>query len=686
MDLANARIRAERLRAEITRHDDLYYVRNRSEIEDHEYDALVRELAELESLHPELAASDSPTARVGSDIDARFPSAPHSRPMISLQNSYELDDVHAFVARLEKELPERKIPIAVEPKIDGVALALRYVDGRLHMALTRGDGANGDIVTENAAAFPEIPGCLHDGWRDVFDDRVDAFEVRGEAYLTLSRFRELNTEREEAGEEPLANPRNATAGTLKTLAVETVAHRRLSAFFYQLVPLAGELGLATHRDELAAIRSLGLPTNDFLRTAEDVAGLEAYLEELGSLRSSLDYQIDGAVLKVDDLGLHERLGSTAKAPRWGLAFKYPAEEAESVVESVTLQVGRTGVITPVAELRPVHLAGSTVSRATLHNWDEIARKDIRVGDAVIVAKGGDVIPKVLRVVTAHRGQGAVPIAPPLACPVCSTRVERAEGEVAYRCLNELCPAQVARRLRHFVGREAADVEGLGVRGIEQLLDAGFVRDVPDLFDLEFAALAALPGWGETSAASLIASLERSRERAWEQKIFALGIRMIGVTTARALAGRFGSIDELMAADVESLVAVEGVGRDVADVLVRHFANERARGVIDRLKAVGFLRDVEAVPEQESVPTDTWFAGRKVVLTGSYDAWSRSDAKKLVEARGGKVTGSVSRNTDAVIAGVSPGSKLDKARELGVRILDEAAFRILLEGGVIDDDA
>jgi len=686
MDLANARERVERLRAEITRHDDLYYGRNISEIEDHDYDALVRELADLEARFPELASADSPTAKVGADSDARFPSALHSRPMISLQNSYELDDVGAFVERIEKELPGRDMLYAVEPKIDGVALAVRYRDGRLDMALTRGDGTNGDVVTANAATFPEIPVQLPDGWREVLGGAVSAFEVRGEAYLSLSRFRELNAEREEDGDEPLANPRNATAGTLKTLDADVVAHRRLSAFFYQLFPLEGTFELATHRDEIAAIAALGLPVNGFLATAADLAELEAHLADLGELRPTLDYQIDGAVLKVDDLTLHDRLGSTAKAPRWGLAYKYAAEEAESVIEAVTLQVGRTGVITPVAELRPVRLAGSTVSRATLHNWDELERKDIRVGDTVMVAKGGDVIPKVLRVVPDRRPDGAAPVPPPEVCPVCAAPAARAEGEVAYRCGNDLCPAQVARRLKHFVGREAADVEGLGGRGIEQLIEIGLVRDVPDLYDLQAGVLEVLPGWGETSAAALIASLERSRERAWEQKIFALGIRMVGVTTARALAERFRSIDELTAADLESLIAVDGVGKDVAEVLVEHFADPRVTDMVARLKDAGFLREREDAPEVADVPDDTWFAGRKVVLTGSFDTWSRSDAKKLVEARGGKVTAAVSRKTDAVVAGASPGSKLDKARKLGVPVFDEAAFKKLLDGGATDDDA
>ncbi len=686
MDQADARERIRRLRAEIARHDHLYYREHRSEIGDAEYDALVRELADLEARHPDLADEASPTRTPGSDADARFESLPHSRPMISLQNSYELDDVAAFAERIRRELPERDMTYTVEPKIDGVALAVRYRDGVLEAALTRGDGTKGDEVTANVRTFAEVPTTLPDGWRDALPGGATAVEVRGEAYFTLSRFRALNAEREEAGEEPLANPRNAMAGTLKTLDSGVVAARAPSVFFYQLFPLEGDLELATHRDELAAIEALGLPVNPFLRTASDMDGLRAHLDELGSLRDALDYQIDGAVLKVDDLSLHDRLGSTAKAPRWGLAYKYAAEEARTVLESVTLQVGRTGVITPVAELRPVRLAGTTVSRATLHNWDEIERKDVRVGDTVVVVKGGDIIPKVLRAVDELRPAGAERPPIPETCPVCEGPVGREEGEVAVRCRNPLCPAQVAGRLKHFVGREAADIEGLGVRGIAQLLEAGLIDGLPDLFRLRADALAPLPGWGETSAASLVEAAERAKDRDWPAKIFALGIRMVGVTTARSLAARYRNIDELAAVDAETMVAdgVEGVGVDVAEAVAGFFRDPRGRALVEELRAVGFLRSEEHAPEREEAPEGTWFEGRKVVLTGAFETWSRSDAKKLVEARGGKVTGSVSGKTDAVIVGADPGSKLDKARDLGVLVLDEAAFARLLEGGSPDD--
>lgn len=680
MDLDLVREEIRRLRADIRRHDDLYYNQAAPELDDGEYDALVRRLAELEQQHPGLRDPASPTERPGADRDMRFTSAPHSRPMISLQNSYGLDDVREFVERIVAELPERRLRLTIEPKIDGVALALRYRDGRLVMALTRGDGRNGDVVTANALTFPDIPATLPDHWRDLVPGSGSEIEVRGEAFLTLSRFRAINTEREGAGLEPLANPRNATAGTLKTLDSAVVAHRRLSAFFYQLLPVDGELNTGTHRAEMDLIDRLGLPVNDVLFVAGDMDEIEAHLVTIDELRERLNYQIDGAVLKVDDLSLHGRLGSTAKAPRWGLAFKYAAEEAETVLESVTLQVGRTGVITPVAELRPVLLAGTTVARATLHNWDELKRKDIRVGDTVVVAKGGDIIPKVLHVITDTRTGDELPVPVPTSCPVCSAEVMRSEDEVAVRCGNFLCPAQVAGRLKHFVGREAADIEGLGERGIGQLLDIGLIQGLPDLFGLDRVALAALPGWGETSADALIASAAAAPERPWPAKIFSLGIPGVGITTAAALAGSFGSIGDLAAASKEALAGIFGVGEEMASEILAFFESPAGASLIDDLKDVGYLRDVETEVEAAVTDTDSWFHGKVFVLTGSLEGWSRRDAKRLIEQRGGKVTGSVSRRTDAVVAGAQSGSKLDRAEELGVTVLDEAAFTRRIQGG------
>ncbi len=686
MDIREARKAAATLRAELARHDELYYRRAAPEIEDAEYDALARRLADIEAAFPALVAAGSPTGRVGDDSDARFPSLPHSRPMISLQNSYDLAEVAAFDERVRKETGRAGVRYTVEPKIDGVALALRYQDGELSVALTRGDGKSGDVVTANALTIAGVPTRLPPRWRDRLPGRPRSIEVRGEAYLSLPRFRELNRQREEAGQPLLANPRNATAGTLKTLDAAAVAARGLSLFCYQIIGLDGdETGLATHHDEMAALRELGLPVHDFLRLAAGAAQIAAYLAELEGRRDGLDHVIDGAVIKVDELALHPSLGATAKAPRWGLAFKYAAQEATTRVRDVVLQVGRTGVITPVAELEPVLLGGTTVQRATLHNWDEIARKDLRVGDTVVVAKGGEIIPKVVRVLLEARPAGARSVPPPDRCPVCATPAVRPEGEVAVRCPNPLCPAQVARRLRHFAGRDAADIEGLGERGVAQLLESGLVRDLPDLFRLDAGAVAALPGWAEKSAAGLVQGIARASQRPWAAKLFALGIPEVGVTTAAALAAAYPGIAALRAADPAGMIALYGVGEEMTRKITAFLARDDVGRLLDELATLGFLLPVEAATAAVT-PAETWFRDRTFVLTGTLSTRPRSEAKALLLRLGAKVAADVSRKTDAVIAGTDPGSKLDRARELGVEVLDEAAWLQRLRREGVDDGA
>lgn len=674
MDLHEAGREVRRLRREIARHNQLYYQDATPEISDAEYDALDRRLRQLEAEFPECADAESPTLRVGSDTDSRFPSARHSHPMLSLQNSYEREDVEAFVQRVQKELGIDEIPFTVEPKMDGVAVALRYRDGQLEMGLTRGDGTHGDVITGNLLELEEIPAAV-----PKVAGLPSGFEIRGEAYLKLSRFQQLNEERQERGEEQLANPRNTTAGTLKTLDPAVVRSRGLSVFLFQLLPLETSAGVpfTDHRGELAALAQLGLPVNPFLRPATDVDGIFAALDDLESLRPQLDYQIDGAVIKVDPLEWQERLSATAKAPRWGLAYKFAAEESETRLRAITLQVGRTGVITPVAELDPVELAGSTISRATLHNWDELQRKDIRIGDRVVIAKGGDVIPKVLRVVTAARSGNEKPLAQPENCPVCSEPVVRVEGEVALRCVNPFCPAVLAGRLRHFVGRDACDIEGMGSRSVDQFLELGMIRQPADLFRLDRDAVAVLPGWGQKSADRLMAGLGEARRRPWAAKIFALGIPQVGVTTARTLAIQYGSIDELLAAGSDALADLRDIGPLVADSIRGFMTSKQGASQIEALREAGFFLDREMQPELPRALTEGAFAGKTVVLTGSLDSMGRKDAKREIEARGGKVTGSVSARTDCVVAGTKAGSKRKKAEELGIEILDEAAFVAIL---------
>ncbi len=687
MDRQRIRDEIEHLRREIQRHNDLYYKHASPVISDEEYDALERRLRALEASYPELAGAESPTRRVGSDHDARFVSAPHSRPMLSLANSYDPQDVEAFVARVRRDLELDEVEFTVEPKIDGVALAVRFIAGRLDTALTRGDGFKGDVITANVRTMAEIPDQLGPGWEQVFPPPPPhAFEVRGEAYLRLSRFRQLNRMRAAEGLEPLANPRNATAGTLKTLDARAVARRGLSAFFYQLFPLpsSGEdvHEHPSHEEEMKAISALGLPRNPFLRLARGAQEILVHLETLQAMRGDLDYQIDGAVIKVNSRELQERLGATAKSPRWGLAFKYPAAEAVTTVRDITLQVGRTGVITPVAELEPVELAGSTVSRATLHNWDEIARKDIRIGDTVVVVKGGDIIPKVLRVLADKRRGSERILPPPIRCPSCGGPVAADGDQVALRCLNDLCPAVLAGRLRHFVGRDAADIDGLGGKWVETFLELGLVETPADLFTLDRARLTALPGWGEKSADRLLAGLEKARQRPWAARIFSLGIPQVGLATARTLAAHFRSLDELQQATGEDLAKLPDIGPVVGEAIVSFLAEPPTRDLIKKLKKYGYFREIES--DTDAVSQGGHLAGKTFVLTGTLESLTRKEAASRVVAAGGKVTGSVSRKTDFVVAGDKPGGKLDKARQLGVQVLDEDAFLALLEGGTGDD--
>jgi DNA ligase (NAD+) len=695
MDRESAAKEIARLRADITRHNELYYRKAAPVISDGEYDALERELRDLETRFPDLAAADSPTVEVGSDGDANFPSVSHSRPMLSLQNSYDLSEVEAFDQRVRKELGrtgDSGHPVySLEPKMDGVALAVRYLDGQLTLGLTRGDGRQGDDVTANVRTIGDIPHELAPDWQDAFSEAgVRMFEARGEVFLTLSRFRKLNGEREAAGQEILANPRNATAGTLKTLDSAEVGRRGLSVFFYQLFPLdpddlQAQEGLPVFKDhfaEMKALDTLGLPVNPFLKKASQLPEIELILESLEKERPELDYQIDGAVIKVADHGAQVRLGSTAKAPRWGLAFKFAAEEAVTHLREITLQVGRTGVITPVAELDPVELAGTTVSRATLHNWAEMERKDIRIGDQVVVVKGGDIIPKVLRVLVEQRTGEEKSLPAPSECPICGGSTGQQEDEVALRCLNPLCPAVVAGRLRHFASRNACDIEGLGGRSLDLFLELEMISGPADLFGLQHSALAALPGWGEKSADRLMAGLAQAKLRPWSAKIFALGIPQVGVSTALTLARHYPNIELLAKAGAEDLVDLPDIGPIVGQAVVSFLASAAGGGLVADLKQAGFFLDEELLPPPErTFAGETWFAGKVFVLTGTLQNMKRAGAKAAIEKLGGKVTGSVSKRTDAVVAGEKSGSKMAKAEKLGVEVLDEDKFlELLAEAG------
>jgi DNA ligase (NAD+) len=679
-DASKARREIERLRRDIARHDELYYRQAAPEISDSEYDALARRLRELESLYPQFQREDSPTRRIGSDRDVRFASAEHSRLMLSLQNSYDFADVAAFDIRVRKELDTDAIVYTVEPKMDGVAVAIRYAEGRLSQALTRGDGRVGDVVTANILTLPDVKERLPETWRSILP--ASLCEIRGEVFMSNARFAALNEERQAEGLALFANPRNATAGSLKTLDPEAVRRRRLSLFCYQLFAIEGDEDLPSHSEEMASLEKLGLPVNPYLKLAQDLDQIRDHLAALAALRDTLPYQIDGAVIKVDDRRWQRALGETARAPRWGLAYKFAPVEAETRLRRVVWQVGRTGVITPVAELQPISLAGTNVSRATLHNWEEIERKDIRVGDTVVVAKGGDVIPKVVRVLTELRTGEEKTLARPTHCPECGTLVVQREGEVAVRCPNNLCPAATTGRLRHFAGRNACDIEGLGERWIDLFVELEMVREPGDLFRLRREQIVGLPGWGERSADNLLAAVARARSRPWANKIFALGIPNIGITTATTLACNYPNLAALSAAGPEDLAELPDIGPVVAASVTSFFAREETARLIAGLQEAGFFKETEDAPPPPV--QGAGFAGQTFVLTGTLAGMTRPEAKRALESQGGKVTGSVSRKTTAVIVGDKPGSKLQEAQRLGIPIWREDEFLAKIGQGADSD--
>jgi DNA ligase (NAD+) len=660
--------RVEELREEIRRHERLYYVLNAPEISDHEYDALERELRDIEGRFPTLVTRDSPTQRVGERPSSEFPSFVHRVPMRSLDNTYSADELREFEERIFRLIGRREMVYTAELKIDGLSIAVHYERGCLVRGVTRGDGVRGDDVTPNARAIRSVPLVL------AGSHPPERLEARGEVFLPRSRFEALNSERDRSGEELFANPRNAAAGTMKQLDARIVATRGLDVFFYGVVEATGGAPIGQWQ-ALERLRSLGLKTNPTSRLCRGLAEVLAFCSEWQERRDTLEYDIDGVVVKVDDFALQTELGMTAKFPRWAIAYKYPARQATTLVRSVVVQVGRTGKLTPVANLDPVLLAGSTVSRATLHNEDEIARKDVRVGDTVIIEKGGDVIPKVVEVVAARRPAGAKPWIPPERCPVCGTPAVRGEGEVDRRCPNAGCPAQVKEALKHFASRDAMDIEGLGDALVDQLVERGLVRDFSDLYRLKLSDLAGLERMAEKSGQNLLEAIEGSKSRELHRLLLGLGIRFVGARAAQLLARLFGSLDALMGATVEDLDAVYEIGPAVAQSVHGWFAQATNRALVEKLTAAG-LRTREEVASGGGRP----FVGMQFVLTGGLESMTRDEAKEAIEARGGRVTSSVSKKTTMVVVGKDPGAKHEKARELGVRCIDETALRELLEGG------
>lgn len=687
--------RAATLREELQRHERLYYREAKPEISDREFDRLMAELAAIEEEHPELRTADSPTQRVGGEPTEGFEQVEHTPPMLSLDNTYDHEELEEWCGRLTRLLPDRAIEpetgsepdagrrpatdieFVCELKVDGVSLSLLYEDGVLTQAATRGNGRVGDLVTVNARTIRSLPLRLPAG-------APARLLVRAETYMRRSAFAALNEERAAAGQELYANPRNTTAGTVRLLDSRDVARRRLDVACYEWVQTAGSAGddggeRSSHGDCLADLAELGLPVNDSWRRCASLKEVVAYCDEWQRKRGELDFEIDGVVVKVDDPELRDRLGATAKAPRWAVAFKFEAEQAETVVREINAQVGRTGAVTPVAELEPVLVAGTTVKRATLHNYEDLARKDVRVGDAVVIEKGGDIIPKVVQVIEDRRSPDSKPFEPPEHCPVCGEKLYQPEEEALLRCVNAACPAVVRERIRHFASRNAMDILGLGDWLVGELVEGDLVADPADLYALTVEKLADLKKTndarlGEKAAARTVASLEESKQRSLSRLIYALGIRFVGDSTASLLARRFGSVDDLLAATVEELEEVDEIGDRIAESVRAFFDSARNRRLLDRLREQGLQFEEESTGEDDG---DRPLEGEVFVLTGSLAGMTRNEAAARIEALGGKVTASVSRRTDYLVAGEKAGSKLGKAEQLGVKVLDQAEFEDLL---------
>ena len=678
----SAESRVAELIEQLEEHNYRYHVLAEPVISDREYDLLLEELKQLEESDPALKRPDSPTHRVGGQPTQEFPAVRHATPMLSLDNSYSREDVLAFDKRVREALPGESVEYVAELKTDGVALSLVYEDSLLVRAATRGNGIQGDEVTANARTIPTVPLKLR--------EPGISCEVRGEVYMRLSDFAALNEQQERQGRTLFANPRNSTAGTLKLQDPQTVARRSLRCFAYWL---QGDTETsATHRERLRRLQQLGFAVNPAYAHCPTVSDVFEFYAEQDAARVNLDYEIDGIVIKVDSLDQQERLGATAKSPRSAMAFKFQAQQARSVLRDILLQVGRTGAISPVALLDPVFIAGSTVRRATLHNEDEIRRKDIRIGDTVTLEKGGDVIPKVVSVVAEKRPDDSAEYPFPDKCPSCAGPLVHDPEEVAVRCDNPACPAQLLRRLEHFASRNAMDIEGLGPAVVEQLVEKGLVKDFGDLYRFrleseqqvglrlphkyrrrsELEALGSLERMGEKSAQNLLASLDRSKEQSFDRVLFALGIRHVGATVARTLARTFGSLENLRRASLEELEATPEIGPTIARSLHASLrAGEMVR-VIDKLREAGlqFALKEEAAAETPAATPESYFSGKTVVLTGSLSRYTREECRALIEKNGCTVTSGVSSRTDIVIAGDKAGSKLAKAEELGIEVMSE----------------
>jgi DNA ligase (NAD+) len=662
----NVRSRIETLRKELHEHDYRYYVLAEPTISDELYDKLMRELQDLEQHYPDLQSPDSPTQRVGGKPTKEFATVAHNPPMLSLANSYSEQEIREFDERVQKNLGKELPRYVAELKFDGVAIALKYRNGMLVQGATRGDGMQGDDITANLKTVRSLPLRLRTD-----DERFLNCDVRGEAFMDRADFDAMNKQRAMEGEKLFINPRNSTAGTLKMQDPKTVATRPIKMFAYWLnAPTAA---LTSHFKNLETLRSIGLPVNEHARLCKNIDEVIAFWKEWEQKRDSLPYDIDGVVVKVDSLEQQAKLGSIAKSPRWAIAFKFASRKAETVLNDILLQVGRVGTVTPVADLKPVFVGGTTVSRASLYNMDYINELDLRIGDAVIVEKGGDVIPKITEVILAKRPQRTKKFEMPKRCPECNTPLFRPEGEVNYYCENAECPAQVKGRIQHFAMRGAMDIEGLGEAVVDQIVGLGWVKNCADLYSLHEhkADMVELDGWGEKSAQNLLDGIEESKKRPFHRVLYAISIRHVGQGVAQLLTEHFASMQKLMEATEEDLQSVGGIGPQIAESVVHFFNEKHNRDIIKRLQLAGLQLSSSSTKKKGKLN------GLTFVLTGTLPTMTREQAKQLIEENGGKVASSVSKNVNYLLAGEDAGSKLEKAKKLGIEMISEEEFKTLI---------
>ncbi|PLT28610.1 NAD-dependent DNA ligase LigA [Peribacillus deserti] len=659
MERLDAEKQIRELQTIINQYNYEYHVLDKPSVPDAEYDRLMRELIELEEHYPEFRTPDSPTVRVGGAILDMFEKVEHRTPMLSLGNAFNDVDLRDFDRKVRQAVGD-PFTYVCELKIDGLAVSLRYEDGLFVKGATRGDGTIGEDITANLRTIKSIPLRIKEPF---------TMEVRGEAYMPKRSFEALNKAKEERGEEPFANPRNAAAGSLRQLDPKIAASRNLDIFLYAIADL-GETGVESHSEGLDLLDTLGFKTNKERQRCADIEEVIAYVEGWVERRPNLPYDIDGIVVKVDSLEQQERLGTTAKSPRWAIAYKFPAEEVVTILKDIMLTVGRTGAITPTAILEPVRVAGTTVQRATLHNEDLIRAKDIKLGDSVVVKKAGDIIPEIVNVLPEKRTGSEVEFTMPTHCPECGSELVRLEGEVALRCINPKCPAQIREGLIHFVSRNAMNIEGLGEKVISQLFAGDLVHDVADIYKLTHEQLIGMERMGEKSVSNLLKAIEGSKGNSLEKLLFGLGIRHVGAKAAKTLAQHFGSMDALQRADAEELTSINEVGGKMAESIVAYFEMEEAADLINELRSAGVNMEYKGPKPVTAAESDSFFAGKTIVLTGKLEQLSRNEAKEKIEALGGNVAGSVSKKTDLVIAGEDAGSKLAKAQDLGLEVWDE----------------